>query len=77
MSSVIAVRVSEELKKGLDELQIDYAQEVRRYLEGIVKRKTLSRSLERTAKFRKKLEKKTGLLSSSVDSIRWDREHGH
>jgi hypothetical protein len=41
MSDVIAVIVSKKLKDELQELNLDYAQEVRECLERIVKRKKL------------------------------------
>ena len=39
MSDVIAVRVPKKLKDELQELNLDYAEDIRVYLEKIVKRK--------------------------------------
>ncbi|MGC9130027.1 MAG: antitoxin, partial [Pyrobaculum sp.] len=47
MSDVISVRVRKELKKALEDLGIDYAEEVRRYLEELVARERRRRALER------------------------------
>lgn len=77
MSSVIAIRISKELKKELDDFDIDYAQHVRECLENIVKQKLLAKNLAKASDFRKKLEKKVGTLSSSAESIREDRDYGH
>jgi hypothetical protein len=38
VSEVISVRVRRELKRGLEELGIDYAEEIRRFLEELVAR---------------------------------------
>lgn len=77
MSDVIAVRVSKELKAELDELDIDYADEVRKHLERKVKERKFKKALNEIKKFREHLRKKTGVTSASAESIRWDREHGH
>jgi hypothetical protein len=77
MSNVIAVRVPKELKKELEELDIDYASDIREYLEKKVKQKLLAKTLVKISQSRKRLEKKIGKTSSSVDFIRADREHGH
>ncbi len=77
MSNVIAVRISGELKKELDELDIDYADDVREFLERKVKQRLLAKTLSGIGRHRRKLEKRVGKTSSSVDFIRGDREHGH
>lgn len=74
MSEVIAIRVSEELKKELERIDPD---ELRAYLEKIAKRRKLDRAMEEVRKHREKLAKKYGSTGSSVGTIRWDREHGH
>ncbi len=38
VSTVISIRVDEKLKKELEELGIDYAELVRKYLEEIVRK---------------------------------------
>lgn len=77
MSDVIAVRVSKDLKRELEELDIDYAQEVREYLEKKVKQKLLAKTIAKVNESRKKLEKKIGKTSDSANIIRLDREHAH
>ncbi|MFB3889186.1 MAG: antitoxin [Candidatus Bathyarchaeia archaeon] len=77
MSDVIALRVSKKLKKELQELDLDYAEDIRAYLERIVKREKLKRKMEEVEKFRKELGKKTGLTTPAADIIRRDREHAH
>jgi len=77
MSDVIAVRVPKKLKDELQELNLDYANEVRACLERMVKQKKLKKALEDADEFRSNLQKKTGLTPSSAEFIREDREHGH
>ena len=45
MSDVIAVRVPKKLKNELQELDLDYAEEVRMCLERLVKRKKLKKAI--------------------------------
>jgi hypothetical protein len=77
MSDVIGIRVPKKLKKELQELDIDYAEEVRACLERMVKMKKLGKTLQDVNKFRSNLGKKTGLTVSGADIVREDREHGH
>ena len=77
MSEVIGVRVPKKLKEELKELNLDYANEVRACLEKMVKRKKMEKVLEEVDNHREELRKKYGEMPSSVDFIRWDREHGH
>ena len=77
MSDVIAVRVPKKLKEELQELNLDYAEDVRECLEKKVKAEKLKKFLKETETFRINLNKKTGLTTSSADSIREDRNHGH
>ena len=77
MSGVIAVRVPKKLKEELQELNIDYADDVREYLERKVKAEKLKRVMKEADAFRNKLGKKTGVTASSADIIREDRNHGH
>lgn len=39
MGNVIAIRVSKELKENIDNLDIDYAKDIREYLENRVKQR--------------------------------------
>jgi len=77
MSDVIAVRVPKKLKDDLQELNVEYAEDVRAYLEKMVKKEKLKKKLEEVEKFRDELGKKTGLTESSADIIRGDREGVH
>ena len=77
MSDVIAVRVPKKLKEELQELDLDYAEEMRMCLERLVKRKKLKKALKEVDKFRDNLSKKTGMTTPSAEIIREDREHAH
>jgi arsenate reductase-like glutaredoxin family protein len=77
MSDVIAIRVPKKLKEQLQELNIDYAPEVRDCLERILKKKKLKELLRRVDSSRNELYKKTGLTTSSEDIIRDDRDNAH
>ena len=77
MSDVIAIRVPKKLKKELQELNMDYAEDVRECLEKKVKTEKLKRIMKEIDEFRNNLSKKTGVTESSADSIREDREHDH
>jgi len=77
MSDVIAVRVPKKLKDELQELNIDYAEEIRAHLEAVVKKKKLKKAMKDVDRFRNKLGEKTGMTASSADIIREDREHAH
>jgi len=74
VSEVISVRVRRELKRGLEELGIDYAEEIRRFLEELVARERLRRVLDRARALRRELEGEVGLLPSSAELIREDRD---
>jgi hypothetical protein len=69
VSEVISVRVRRELKRGLEELGIDYAEEIRRFLEELVARERLRRVLDRARALRRELEGEVGLLPSSAELI--------
>ena len=75
MSDVIAIRVPKKLKDELQELNIEYAEEVRVYLERMVKRKKLKQMMKEVDKFRNELGKRTGMTTPSTDIIRLNREH--
>ena len=77
MSDVIAIRVPKKLKDDLQELSLDYADEVRECLEKKVKIEKLKRALKEIDAFRKELDKKTGITLPSAEIIREDRDHGH
>jgi hypothetical protein len=77
MSDVIAVRVPKKLKDELQELNMDYADDIRECLEKKVKAEKLKRVMIEIDAFRTELGKKTGITESSADIIREDRDHGH
>jgi len=77
MSDVIAIRIPKKLKAELQELDLDYADEIRTHLERMVKSTKLRKLMKGADEFRNKLSKKTGMTASSADLIREDREHGH
>jgi hypothetical protein len=77
MSDVIAIRVPKKLKKELQELNPNYADDLRVYIEKEVKKKKLKKKIEEVNKFREELGKKTGLTASSAEIIREDRYHVH
>ena len=77
MSDVIAIRVPKKLKDELQKLKVDYANDVREYLEIKVKQEKLKQVMKETEAFRVELGKKTGLTASSADIIRKYRDQGH
>jgi hypothetical protein len=77
MSDVIAVRVPKKLKEELQELNMDFADDVRECLERKVKTEKLKRVMKEIDAFRIELGKKTGTTESSAEIIREDRDHGH
>lgn len=77
MSDVIAIRVPKKLKKELQELNPNYAQDLKAYVEQIVKRKKLKKALDDAEQLRNELYKKIGMTTSSAEIIREDRDHGH
>lgn len=66
-----------ELKEELNNLGIDYAEEIRDHLEKMVKRDKLRKVMKEVDGFRRKLGKKTGRTSSPSETISEDRERGH
>ncbi len=77
MSDVIAVRVPKKLKDELQELNLDYAPEIRECLERMIKKKKLKQLMRQVDTFREDLYKKTGTTTPSADIIRENREHAH
>ena len=72
MSAVIGVRVPKKLKKELEKLGIDYASEVRAYLEKRVREEKTRRALEEIKKIRKQIGSIDEDLAASL--VREDRE---
>jgi hypothetical protein len=77
MSDVIGIRIPKKLKKELQELNIDYADDIKAYLEKKVKMEKLKQVMKEVDKFRTESGKKTGVTESSADIIREDRDHVH
>ncbi len=76
-TEVIAIRISKELKGQLKESDIDYAEEVRKHLQLMMNSDKIKNTMKDVNDFRRKLGKRVGITSSSVDIIRGDREHVH
>lgn len=71
MSVVIGVRIPRKLKEELEELGIDYAEEIRQYLEKRVREERAKRLLDKIESFRKKINVIDDNLSAKL--IREDR----
>jgi hypothetical protein len=76
MSDVIAIRVPKKLD-DLQELNVDYADDIREYLERMVKKEKLKQVMKEVETFRNELGKKTGITASSADIIRENRNYVH
>ncbi len=72
MTTVIAVRIPKNLKKALDELGIDYAEEIRHFLRERVRREKMKRMLNKIRELRRKGPKLKGNLAAEF--IREDRD---
>ena len=55
MSVVIGVRVPKRLKEELEELGIDYAEEIRKYLEKRVRQERMRRALKELMSLREEI----------------------
>lgn len=72
MSTVIGVRVPKWLKEELERLGINYAKEIREYLERRVREEKLKRVLREIAEIRRRIGRVEGNLAAEF--IREDRE---
>ena len=72
MSTVISIRIPKKMKKELEELRIDYTNEIRIYLERRIREEKIKRILSEL----EKIHKKTGYIKGShaVKFIREDRD---
>jgi hypothetical protein len=77
MREVIGIRVPKKLKEELQELNLDYAEEVRACFEKMVKQKKLEQVLKEVDRHREEFYKKHGLTPSAADIIRRDRDSDH
>lgn len=66
MTAVVGVRVPEGLKKELEELNIEYAEDVRRLLEEKVKRKKMEEAMKKLAEVRAKIGKLEGDYATKI-----------
>ncbi len=72
MSVVIGIRVPRKLKEELEELGINYAEEIRRYLERRVREEKARQILNEIERLKKEIGKVDGNLA--VEFIREDRD---
>ncbi|AOL15513.1 antitoxin [Sulfolobus sp. A20] len=72
MSEVISIRVSRKLKKDLEELNINYSELVRQYLERVVREEKMKRLLQNADKIREELSNKSFI--PSYELVRQDRD---
>jgi len=72
LSTVIGVRVPKWLKEELERLGINYAKEIREYLERRVREEKLKRVLREIAEIRRRIGRVEGNLAAEF--IREDRE---
>lgn len=66
MTAVVGVRVPEELKKELDQLNIEYAEDVRRLLEEKVKRKKVEKAMKKLEETRSRIGKLEGDYATQI-----------
>ena len=74
MSATISIRVPEKLKKLLDELNIDWYNEVKRHLESLIENELKNKILNEADNIRSSIGRET---SPANKLIREDRENGH
>jgi len=72
LSVVIGIRVPRKLKEELEELGINYAEEIRRYLERRVREEKARQILNEIERLKKEIGKVDGNLA--VEFIREDRD---
>jgi hypothetical protein len=71
---IISIRIPEELKKELKEYKINYNNEVRNYLELLVRKEQIKEKLNDINNIRVKMEAEYGIFDDSYKSIRDDRD---
>ncbi len=71
MSSVISIRIPEELKRELDKLDEDWREEVRQFLYELVRRKRREKALEKAKELRDSIGRKG---TPVAELIRVDRD---
>jgi len=66
MTAVVGVRIPDKLKRELDELDIDYSEDVRNLLEEKVRRRKAEKAIENLKKYRETLPKIDGDHAAEV-----------
>ncbi|MBS7656264.1 VapB-type antitoxin [Candidatus Bathyarchaeota archaeon] len=74
MSATISIRIPKELKKLLNELNIDWYNKVKNFIEELVNEELKNRVLKEADEIRFSIKRKT---TSAAELIREDREHAH
>ncbi|QKR00291.1 antitoxin [Metallosphaera tengchongensis] len=72
MSEVISIRVSRKLKEDLEELNINYSELVRQYLEQVVRKEKMKRLLQNADTIREELRDRNFI--PSYELVRQDRD---
>jgi len=73
-TTVIAVRIPKRLKEELEELGIDYAEEIRRFLEQRVREEKAKRLLKEVEEIVRSVPRIRGNLAAEF--VREDRDRG-
>jgi len=66
MTAVVGVRVPEKLKKELEELNIEYAEDVRRLLEEKVKMKKIEEAMKKLDEARSRIGRLEGDYATQI-----------
>ncbi|HID17161.1 TPA: hypothetical protein EYP26_02580 [Candidatus Bathyarchaeota archaeon] len=74
MSATISIRVPKRLKELLEELDVDWYNEVKRFLEELANKELKNKILSEADETRASIKRKT---SSAAELVREDREHAH
>ncbi len=72
--NIISITIPEELKRELKEYKINYNNEVRKYLELLVKKEKIKEKLNDINNNRSKMKAKYGIFDDSYKLIRNDRD---
>ncbi len=75
MSVTISIRIPKELKKLLDELDIEWYNKVKKFLEELVNEELRNRVLKEADEIRTSITKRK--TTSAAELIREDRKHAY
>lgn len=75
MNYVISIRIHKELKELMDSVNVDWSNEIRKYIEEKAKKELKKKFIDDARKIREKIGIESGIPSYKL--IREDREHGH